>query len=486
MKHLLAIVLFSMGIIDCIHGQPGMYQESEIEYQTIFFEAQEAKYKGDTDKQIELLSKLIKRDKTNAAVYAELARTYMAISNLELAQKNAKKAHQLDPNKEWYLLTLAEIYESSEQRSAAIDCYNKLKLINPRNPTIYHKAAQLLLHEKRPEEAVANLEKLQVEQGVDEETSRRIFDIHKTTGDRKKAVSTLQNLIAAYPDNVRYMGNLASYFMEIGEPENAKDIYEQILMLDPNHSKANIALVKKSSSKSEGSSKLTALIPIMENKNLPLDDKIKELMPYLTTMKKGDASTEDLTLLSSKLVALYPEEAKAYSLLGDVMFYQGKFKESESNYRKAITLDDRKFSLWSQYLQNLWELEKLADMKNMSEEAIDLYPNKVSAFIYHAISLAKDKSEASSYLEEAQMVAGKNPMLSTQISITKNWISNEKLSKDELKKLNLKSISEPLFFELAADLYQRAGDSNMATQLYKQAIRLGAGETRINQKAGLE
>lgn len=480
------IILSLLGITNLLQAQPGMYQESEIEYQTIFFEAQEAKYKGDTDKQIELLGKLIKRDKSNGAIYSELARTYLSLANLEMAQKNALKAHELDPQKEWYLLTLAEIYEDSNQQAAAVSCYNKLKIINPRNPTIYHKLAQLLLHEKKPEEAVANLEQLQLEQGIGEETSRRIFNIHKTTGNTKKAISALNRLITAYPDNTRYLANLASYYMEQDEQSKAEELYKQILSIEPNHPKANLVLAKKDLAKNNSDSQLTALRPIIDNQNLDIDDKIKELMPYLTTMKKGDANSKELMALSNRLVELYPEEAKAYSIRGDVHFYQGEFSISENDYKKAISLDDRKYTLWSQYLQNLWELEKLSEMKSISEEAIDLYPNKVSAFLYHAISQSKNPSEAAAYVDEAQLIAGNNSVLRSQISITKNWLANEKISAELLKDINLKTITEPIFFELAGDLYQRTGNTEMATKLYSQAINLGADENRINKKAGLE
>lgn len=480
----MVFVLLSWGTINIVHAQPGMYKESEIEFQTIFFEAQEAKYKGDTDKQIELLTKLIKRDKSNAAIYSELARTYLSLANTEMAQKNALKAHELDPKKEWYLLTLAEIYEDTEQRAKAITCYNKLKLINPSNPAIYHKLAQLLSHEKKPDEAVANLEQLQKEQGIEEESTRRIFDILKATGKEKKAIAALNNLIAAYPDNTRYLENLASYYMELNQLSQAEKIYDQIIKIEPHHPKANLVLAKKDLPKGNSDSKLSGLSPIIENENLTLDDKIKELMPYLTTMQKGDANMQELVSLSDKLVTMYPDEAKTYSLRGDVLFYQGNFTESEKSYKKAISLDDRKYTLWSQYLQNLWELGKLTEMKKISEEAIDLYPNKVSAFLYHAISQSAQSSKAKSFVEEAQMIAGKNSSLSTQILITKNWLAKKKLSSEQFDEIDLKMITEPIFFELAGDLYKSSGDAGMATKLYKQAIDLGADENRINQKGG--
>ena len=57
-------------------SQPGIYAESDMEFQDMFFEAQIAKYKGDTEGQVAALNKVIKRDKNSHAAYYELSRAY--------------------------------------------------------------------------------------------------------------------------------------------------------------------------------------------------------------------------------------------------------------------------------------------------------------------------------------------------------------------------------------------------------------------------
>ena len=463
-------------------AQPGIYNESDIEYQTLFFEAQHAKYKGDTDKQTELLQEIIKRDRNSHAAYFELARLYLQTGNLELAQKNGEKSHNIQPNNEYYLLTLAEIMEKSNQQGKAIQAYEKLKQLNPQNPTIYHKLAQLNLHENMPDKAVQNLELLQKNQGVDEETSRRIFDIYKNTGNKKKAVQTLENLIAANPDNTRLMHNLASYHLESGNEKAAKEVYQQILVLDPNDSKATIAALKdKQKTQSGEGNQLMALEPMIDNMNLPLDDKLKELIPFLSSLRKGDAAIGTLASLSQKLVTLYPTEAKVYSMNGDVNFYQGNYSESESNYAKAISIDDRKYTLWSQYMQNLWELEKMAKLRDISEEAIDLYPNKVSAFLFHAVSQS-DKGLAEDMVQEAGFIAGKNATLKNSVNIVSQWLDKNNADKDKIEDIDLMILTDPLYFELAGDLYASIDNNKMAKKLWNKAIDLGSSEERVSKK----
>ena len=481
-KGILVISILSLAISSLI-AQPGIYNESDIEFQTLFLEAQYEKYQGNTDKQAELLQEIIKRDKKSHAAYYELARLYLKTGDLELAQKNADKAHLIQPNNEYYLLILSEVMEKSNQHGKAVLAYEKLKQLNPQNPTIYHKLAQLHLHENMPDKAVQNLELLQKNQGVDEETSRRIFEIYKNTGNEKKAVQTLERLVDAYPDNTRLMHNLANYHLETGNEKGAKQVYQKILTIDPNDSAATIAAIKdkQSNPTGGGDNALLALEPMITNMNLPLDDKLKELIPYLTTIKKGDATTGTLASMSQKLVSLYPDDAKVYSMNGDINFYQGKYTESEKDYEKAITIDDRKYTLWSQYMQNLWELEKIAKLVEISEEAIDLYPNKVSAFLFHALSQT-DKSVAKDMLQEASFIAGKNPSLVSSVSIVSQWLDINNANKKEIKAIDLNALAEPIYFELAGDLYASIDDNNMAKKLWDKAIDLGSSENRISKK----
>ncbi len=486
MKQLLAscyVGLFCLISSYSLVAQPGMYNESDIEFQTLFLEAQHAKLTGDTEEQIKLLNTVIKRDKNSHAAYFELARTYDLLGNAELAQKNAEKAHKLDSDNEWYLLMLAEIYEGSDQVQAAIDTYHKIHGINPNNPTTYHKLAQLQLRHKNVKDAVASLEALQKLQGIDEESSRRIFDIHKAAGNEKKAVATLEKLITAYPENTRYMGNLASYYGELGKEKKALQVYEEILKIDPTDSKA-LRITSKSTASGQGLGAITGLI---NNVNLSLDDKIQELMPYVSTMNQEGQTTAELDAISSQLVDEHPAEAKVYALRADILFYQGKFQQAEKNYKKALQLDDGKYVLWLQYMQTLWETEKYSALADASEEAIDLYPNKVSSFLYHCLALSKtNKKGTEDLIMEAGFIAGKNETLKTQIAIVDNWLNLNSVNKDLVTKTDLKSLKDPLYLELAGDLYAAIKDNDTAKRLWKEAIKLGSNSERINSKLDIE
>jgi len=485
MKHLLILPLFLFAFGSL--AQPGMYTEADMEFQDLFISAELAKYKGEVPEQIGLLEKVIKRQKDSDAAYNELSRAYRSLANYEMAEKHALKAHSLAPQNEWYLLNLADIYSKRDNFNKAIEGYNKLIKINPRNPAIYHQLALIQTKSGKGAAAAQTLEALQDQNGLDEETSRRIFDIYREMGNEEAAIQTLNKLIAERPENTRLMNNLATYLMQTGRQKEAQKVYGDILKINPIDPAASLAMAKKGTGNTltGTAEELSALTPLMENMNIGLDNKIKELMPYISTMKRSGAATESLDNLSLRLSELYPEEAKVHALRGDVLFYQGKFEDSKTNFEKAIKMDDRNFALWNQYMLNLWELSDTKSLLSVSEEAMDLYPNKVTALLYHALALHQSKDgKASDIATEAGFIAGANTALQQRVKLVQLWISGSS-DKSALSKIKADEISEPLYLDLAADLYASVDKSKSIT-LWKAAVKRGANPDRINKKIDLQ
>ncbi len=494
-KYLFSLLISLFAI--SAYTQPDIYSESDIEFQSLFLDAQIEKVKGNTEEQIEILKEILKRDNQSDAAYYELARAYVSQENYELAQKNALKATTIAPQNNWYLLTLAEIYEASNQRQKAISAYQSLIILEDKNPALYHKLSVNQLYANKPDEAAATLETLQSKTSITEETSRRLFDIYSKSGKKEKALQTLQSLSNAYPDEERFLGNLASYYHDIGRQDEAVKVFEKMLEINPNNAQAAIAITK-SKSRDMGSKNgalssdyLDSLLPIIDNMDITLDTKIQELMPHLSNMEKGGSSTPKLITISEKLIEYYPNDAKAHSVRGDVLFYSGDHVAAEKSYAKAIKLDNRKYTLWDQYMINLWQNANYKKLETVSYDALDLFPNQVNAFVTHAIALKQNNkaAEAAEYLDEAKFIAGKKKLLIEAVQIAQYWSTIDSNTKEEvttfINTIQVAPISNPLYLELIGDLYKSIDDNKNSKKFWQLAIDLGASESRLKKKIGV-
>ena len=467
-------------------AQPGIYTEADIEIQALFIDAQLEKQKGNPEKQIELLKEVIKRDRTADAAYFELARAYALIGNNELAEKNGRRAYTLDTYNVWYISLLIDIYEDSNKHSDAIQLCHVLIAMESNEDKHYQRLAFNQLRSGNADQAIATLEDLENKRGVQEDISKKIFEIYHNSGDIEKAASTLRKLSQEFPYNVRFLGNLAGYLYDNGLKDQAVREYERLLQLDPDNAEASLVLAKE---KNNGQvTKLMAIEDLCENESIPLDNIIQELMPYMANMQRDGEDTNSLKRISQKLLERYPEDAKTHAVRADILFYAGDLAESEKRYEKAIELDDSKYTLWDQWLINLWELENYKKMRNKSLLAIDYYPNQVNPMIYYAIASYKlgDADEAEDFLMEAKFIAGNNAKYLNAINVVNTWLQKSELSneeiKDELEAIDDMLIYNPLFFELKGDLYHKLLDSSRSKENWNRAVEMGADKDRIQKK----
>ncbi len=472
-------------------AQSGKYSETDMEYQSLFIDAELAKHQGKTEVQIKALKEVLKRNKSEHAAHFQLARAFFSQENYEQAEKHILSAIKFNNNNEWYVLTAAEIYESSLQYGKAAVQYKQLTLISPKNPVSYHKLSINLLKNGNVKEAIVALETLQDKTGIDEETSKRLFDIYRKTGKNNKALSVLQDLSDSSPSNTRYLNNLAGFLTDLGKDSEAQKIFHRVLELDPNNAQASLALVKKSTLESEAGDYLSSLIPVMENQNIPLDNKIRELMPFISSMSKTGSTTIALLQISENLVNSYPSEAKVFAVRGDVLFYSANYLEAERAYEKSISLNDRQFVLWDQWMLNLWELENYKKLEQISFDAIDLFPNEVDAYILRSLCLfkLKDFDQSKDFAKEANFIAANSQRFQSPLQIVNLWLDQDKLDSSALQsalsKIDPSKFNRSIYFELIGDLYKTLGENDRAKILWDKAVERGANNQRIDKKSGV-
>jgi len=473
-----------------LSGQAGMYSESDIELQDLFIESHLEKQKGNYDKQIELLKEVVRRDRSAHIAYYEMAKAYLQKENSELAESMLSKALRIDQSNEWYLSLMVETQETQKKYDGAVVTAKKLVDIFPDNQDYHFLLAKNYLSNGQSDQAVKTLLNFQNSKGISEEISKRIFRIYDTTGKISEAIYTLKSLSDKYPRNTRFLSNLAGYLLENGNKEEAVMYYNRLLQLDPDHPEANLVIAREEGPSNTSGGELSAIEKMIGNQNIGLDDIIKELMPYMSNMNREGEQTEKLKNISLLLLEKYPTEAKTHAVRADILFYSGSISESEQLYQRAVEIDNSKYTLWDQWLINLWELENYNKMMLKGEEAIDLFPNQFYAWLYYALALqmTDNNQDAQEYLFEATLIAGNNQYYKDACSILKNWFelkatgSVEKLS--ELSGLDLSHLYSPVLFDLLGDIYYSAGDANKSKMYWNQALEFGSDQKRIKRKLG--
>ncbi len=410
------LFLFLMGISGTSFAQEvKRTSEEEVTTQKVFIEANREKILGNYENAAYLYQEVIKRDEKNHAAYYELARIHDVLDKDSEALSAIQQAIKYDDSNMWYRMFLGDVYEKKGSYKEAAKVYEELSKDDPNLDIYFHKWAYYLVKAKDPAKAIKVYDDLEKRIGISEEVSQKKHRLYLGQGNTKKAAIELNNLVNAYPSQMNYRYALASFYEQTTQLDLAKKEYSKILELDPNDTRAKIALASSSNKGGKDVAYLQSLKPIFEKGDLDIDYKIKELMPYISKV----VETNDLDLankaleLAETLSNVHPNEAKSFSAYGDLLYHTGKKEEALSKFQKAIVLDDSVFPIWEQVMYIASEIDDYTLLDKYSTEAIDLFPNQAMAYYFQGMvqSNKKDYKKAISEYQQALMMSRKKPFL---------------------------------------------------------------------------
>ena len=149
---------------------------------------------------------------------------------------------------------------------------------------------------------------------------------------------------------------------------------------------------------------------------MDIDTKVKILLSYYYVTEKYTELKSDANKLCEILVAVHPDEAKAFSIYGDFLYRDKKSEEARIQYRKAIELDKEKYTLWNQLLIIDSELNDNHASLKESKEAMELFPTQPLPYLFNGVAnmQLKNYTEAVIAFNQGKDYVLDNPALLSQ------------------------------------------------------------------------
>ncbi len=408
MKSLILPFLLSLTWAGSLRAQPGSTSLEEVQRQATFIEGHREFFLGNYEKAEPLFLEVLEKDPENAAAAYALARTYAGLEKFNQALEYARKATDWEPSNPWYWMFLAELYQQSEDDLRAAEVYAELARRFPDNDFYAFNQAYFLVRANRHEDAIAVYDRLEKKMGVNEELTRRKYQLYLGMGNYKKAEREIQRLIQRFPDKPRYRYLLATFYETIDRQGDARKVYRQILERWPEEPRARLALATEAEGGADARL-VERLEPVFRNPNVNIDAKIGEMLPLIQEAVQNDdrPRMEALLPLARLLEEVHPGEAKAFAVTADLLFHSGRIEEAVEHYRRTLELDDSVYQVWEQLLNALAQLRRWKELTRSAEEALDLFPNQASLnYLYGLGLLEQGKARAAvSTLEQALLMA---------------------------------------------------------------------------------
>jgi len=469
------------------------YSEEEVNTQKIFIEASREKILGNYENAVALYKEVLKRDKANHAAAYELARMYDVLDKDEKAEKAIKMAITLDKTNEWYQTFLADLYQKLRKDKEAGAVFGELVKQQPQNEYFYQKWAYFLVRSKESAKAIKVYDQIESKFGMSEELIGKKHKLYLGLGKQKKATKELQKLTTTFPSNTAYLHMLASHYKSIGDQKSAKEIFQQILKIDPKDAQANLALANSNKGGGSGTNFLAALKPVFEQEEVNIDLKIKEMIPHIQKVAEtGDKELADAAIeLAKILIEVHPNEAKSFSVYGDLLNHSDRSEEALGKYMKTLELDNSVFTVWEQVMYLNYELQDFDALLKTSNDALDVFPNKAKAYYLNGIANAEKDNyqDAIDVFQQALMMSAKNDRMKSDIygrlgEVYHNMKNYTQSDKNFEKALKINPNAYTLLDSYSFHLALRGEKLEKAKKMSKKSNDIQPNEARLQDTYG--
>lgn len=359
-------------------------ENKQLKFTYAFFEGIKSKMLGNYKDATEYLKKCIQLNNKTATARYELATVKILQGDIPEAMELMEEAVKIKPDNIWYQITLAAIYENLYQPDKSLHIYKNLAEKYPENLSILLNYADLLKINGKIKETILVLDKIENITGITEELSLNKQKLYFLIGEKEKGYSELKKLIDNFPLNAKYYGLLAELYVSEKEYDKAKTIYEQLFKIDPNSGIGHLSYSEFFRITGDSTNSFNELILAFESKDVSLDIKIKILLNHYFKPNNDKAYT-----LLDILEKIHPDDAKTYTVYGDFLYNDKKYKEAREKYKLAVEITKDNYALWEQLLHVESLLNFTNSMYKTSKEALEYFPNQPALYLYFGTTAIK-------------------------------------------------------------------------------------------------
>jgi tetratricopeptide (TPR) repeat protein len=373
-------------------GAKILTQEQQLQNTAIFIDGVREKELGNPDKAKAMFEQCIKQNPVADAACYELAMLLCMDKRYAEALPLSKTSVKLQPDNKWYSLLLAQIYVAQKDNSNAEKIYKILIEKNPDETEYLMDLADIYLRSYNYSEALKVYNEIEKKEGLQPETSIQKEKLYLQLGKVNKAIEEMEALIAAYPKESEYVGMLADLYISNKMPDKAFELYQNIIKINSNDPYVHLSLADYYREQKKTTNAIDELRLALANKDLDIDSKVKVLLSIMDISSRYPEYEKALPELADLVVKSSPNEAKAFSIYGDILSNGKNYEEARNAYRKVVELDSSKYVIWQQMILLDSQLNDNISLLNDSKKTMELFPEQAEPYFFYGIAEMRSKN----------------------------------------------------------------------------------------------
>ena len=351
-------------------------------FQEHFFEGLKQSAIENHERAIAAFSKWLEENPNNAIVQYEIGKAYLKTEEYSLAQSSLEKAIELDDKNVWYLDSLYEAYDKTNQDDKAIEILKKLSVFHPDYKL---DLVKYYFNKTRFDQALSLMDELDEETGINSDRDLLRKLIYQRSGYSESKIAFYKKRISQQPANEDHYLQIIYEYSNQNDVINAKAIAQQLLKENPNSEKVHLGLYKFYLEDNEKELAYNSLKTVLKSQSIEEPSKRKLLNDYLRFLRNSEpnpAQIEELAAIikdsanNSRLTRIITDY---YTSIGDLN------KAVEVQTSAGVDMND--FNSVRSYLIALSQAKEHEKVIVTATEALELYPSQPLLYMLNGVAL---------------------------------------------------------------------------------------------------
>lgn len=353
----------------------------EDAYQEYFFEALKQKGIENYQRSVEALQQCIKIDDSDAVLYFELGKNYNKLKNFGAAEDALKEAISKEPDNEWYLDELYDVYIQQNEVDKAI---KTVKQLVKYHPTYSDDLVGLYIKAKKYKNALQLLDELDEKYGVSADRDYMRNEIYNITGDDEERIENLEERLELNPENENNYLKLVYHYSESGDKEKAFKTAKKLLEVNPNSQLVHLALYKFYLEENDVDKAVNSMKIVLTSSAINADAKAKVLNDFVGFVGKHPEYEGELL----EVVTLIDNDKSTKTLkeLGQYYLKTGDKTKALTYYEEALKEAPNDYNLIKDVLLLQLDLNQNEKAIIKSNEALELYPAQPIFYLINGVA----------------------------------------------------------------------------------------------------
>ncbi|RZN84838.1 MAG: tetratricopeptide repeat protein [Winogradskyella sp.] len=373
--------MFALGQVDFNKKPDDDLGNVKDEYQEHFFEALKQKGIENYERAVGALQKCLDIDNSKPVIYFELGKNYNQLKNFGAAEEALKKAISMQPDNEWFLDELYDVYYRQDDVDNAI---KTVKQLVKYHPDYKMDLATLYIKKEKYNTALRVLDELDQELGTNELRDQMRNSIYNKTGDAKDRIDNLKTRISANPNNENNHLQLIYRYSQTGKTKKAFEAAKELLKIKPDSKLVHLALYKFYLDEEEVDKAVASMKLVLNTPEIDGQVKSKVLQDFVKFVEKNPQYQKDLIEATDNVET--EKNSESLSNLGAYYSKAGDKQKALKNYKEALSKNPSDFKLLRDVILLQIELKNYTEALTETNNALELYPAQPILYLLNGVS----------------------------------------------------------------------------------------------------